>query len=169
VATDALRISTRGFGDTARDLDRLQARMQNRLVRDLRLFAREAQQDLREQIPVDTGDLQKSAVARFSTRVRRPMVRVALEGVPGHETPHDYTDVVRFGHRLGRITPVGGGRLAVHVEGHRNPEAVVYRRAVGPAYSEQPYPGDFVVRARRRMLARTRDLERRLGQEVDRT
>jgi hypothetical protein len=25
------------------------------------------------------------------------------------------------------------------------------------------------VRARRRMLARTRDLERRLGQEVDRT
>lgn len=167
MAEDVFRVTVRGAGHAADRMTTLQRGIQDELIREMRQYRDDAVDIIRDEAPEDTGDLRASVRGVFWTRARRPRVRVELGGVEGHGTPHDYTNVVRFGHRQVRIYPQNGPWLAVHTAGHRVGTSIPMR-VVRRAYAKVGYPGDFVERSGPALGKRADDMERAVGRRIER-
>lgn len=168
--TDVYRVSIRGAGRVASQLSRAARQIQDEIVAEIRQFGREAQLIFVEAAPEDTGDLREriTAVPYFGRAIRpRVSIRVRPD-VEGHETPHDYLPVTRYGHRKRRIVPKTARALAIHPEGHRNPHIVVVRASVsGVPGKKSRWRGDWVIPAAERADRLADAAERRLGRRLD--
>lgn len=168
--TAVYRLSIRGAGRKASQFTRMARDLQDEMIAELRQFGREAQIIFVEEAPKDTDDLSERIVAvPFFGRASRPRVSIRVRpDVEGHETPHNYLDVTRFGHRKRRITPRRATALAVHPAGHRNPHIVLYRSSVSGVPGEKSrWRGDWVVPAAERADRIADAAERRLGRRIE--
>lgn len=132
--TSVFRVNVRGAGREARHFSRAARKLQDEIVAELRRFGAEAELLFRENASEDTGDLRDSIVAVAYFKAIRPRVSIRVEPLRGHEgerrTAFDYLDVSRFGHRRSRIFPTTKRALKVHIMGHRNPHAAIFRSSV---------------------------------------
>lgn len=159
VRTDLIRIQVRGTGrrGTADDFSRAQRALQDEIIRVMRQLEIEARAALVGAMPEpDTGDLADSLSSRFFFRADR--VRFTVEGgAPGHGgDDRGYIGVTREGHREQRIYPTTRRALKVHVAGHRNPHAAVFRAWV----TGVGHPHQDTVRAVARAGGSVRELRR---------
>lgn len=170
--TDVFTINIRGAGREARYFDRVARGLQDDLIAELRLLGEEATIAFREAAPEDTEELRDNIDAVPFLRALRPRVRIIVNPLQGHEgeqTDHyDYALVTRRGHRKRKIVPKRGRALKVHIEGHRNPHAVIWRSSVrGYGHAERPVI-DWAAEASPEIERQADDSEARLGRRIDR-
>lgn len=170
--TDVLRVNVRGAGKAAKDFNRMKRRIQDAINAELRLIGIASEDVFRDVAPEDTGQLGEAIRAVPLFRALRPSVRVLVEPLEGHGgNAHDYLTVTRRGHKKRRIYPRTARALKVHVEGHRNPHAFIFRASVAGVGHEgegaQPII-DWVSRAQPQITRTLDKAERRLGRRIER-
>ena len=126
MAEPFIRLEVRGAaaeGQLAKDFDRAQRRIQNRLNREMRQMQREIPLIYKAEAPSDTGALERSIKGTLFMRGRAIRLTVAGDA-DARGSGFDYLAVTRFGHRQATLRARGPSRrfgrpklMTVHLQG----------------------------------------------------
>lgn len=166
---DVFRLSLRGAGRTAANLDRAGRDLQDIIVSELRQLGLEVEFAFQTAAPHDTEDLSEAIQAIASFKTIRPRVRVAVGRLSGHEgdsrDSFDYLETTRRGHRKRIIHPVRRRALKVHYAGHRNAAIYDFASFVPGALPNR----DWVEEGDEFSEPAIDRMERRVGRRIDRS